>query len=185
MGPPREPAPPGPTESAEAPNIPPEPPGRTESPDAAHTSARDPRSCVLPWPRWWVSRVELVRSPKGTPKAPLIPAGLASTITQRRPRNHTANAPGATTAPMHRAQPQPQCVGASISPMRLKQPQFQCPGATTAPMHPSQPDRRRRGSHSPKAPRRQQPFTWAWGSPCRTSGCPRGRSGADCRWDEV
>ena len=22
----------------------------------------DPRSCVLPWPRWWVSRVELVRA---------------------------------------------------------------------------------------------------------------------------
>ena len=31
-------------------------------PDAAHSSARDPRSCVLPWPRWWVSRVELVRA---------------------------------------------------------------------------------------------------------------------------
>jgi hypothetical protein len=57
-------------------------PGRSRP--AAHTSPRDPRSCVLPWSRRRVSRVP---DPAGTPKAPLIPTVSTRTITQRRPRN--------------------------------------------------------------------------------------------------
>ena len=59
-------------------------PGRPCRPGpAAHSSPRDPRSCVLPWSRRRVSRVP---DPEGTPKAPLIPTVSTRTITQRRPR---------------------------------------------------------------------------------------------------
>jgi len=47
-----------------------------------HSGEQLRNSCVLPWSWWCVSRVELVRSAKRTPKAPLTHATTTSTIKQ-------------------------------------------------------------------------------------------------------
>jgi hypothetical protein len=92
---------------------------------------RDPRSCVLPWSVWCVSRVE---DPAGTPtkEAPLTHATPTSTITQRSPRNHTHSSPKppAPRPPTEPGTPAPRHPGYSGTPVRRLPgcPAFRLPG---------------------------------------------------------
>ena len=78
---------------------------------SSHASA-DPRSCVLPWSTGCGSRVETCSSPQGR-EAPLTRTTTTSTLPQRRPRNHSPNAP---------PQPHHQCAGATTLPMQATSP---------------------------------------------------------------
>ena len=73
-----------------------EAPGRTESPDAAHTSARIRVAASFPGRRGAGQGSKLVSSPQGR-EAPLTRTTPTSTLPQRRPRNHSPDAIGATT----------------------------------------------------------------------------------------